>query len=115
MACVIYWIGAREFTPRAGWIGLICWLTLPALWGVAGGRQAIEDVIFTLVGVLYVYAAYRVVSDEDPRWLTVAGVFAGLALLTKGLLRRFGSHDGVRRAHGYSGRLVAPVHVQRVR
>lgn len=83
-AVFIYWIGAQEFDRRVGWIAGCCWLILPALFAVTGGRQATEDVLFTLVGTLYVYAAYRVVKDEDPQWLVPTGLFAGLALLTKG-------------------------------
>jgi len=85
LAVVIYTITTYEFDSRAGWIGALAWLSLPQLFAAAGGRQAIEDVLFTLVGTLFVYTAYRVALDDDPRWLLPTGIFAGLTLLTKGL------------------------------
>lgn len=85
LAVVIYGIAAREFDRRTGWISSLVWLSIPHLFASAGGRQAIEDVLFTLIGTVFVYCGYRVAAGDEPRWLVPAGVFAGLSLLTKGL------------------------------
>ena len=83
-AGVVYGIGRHVYDRRAGLAGALFLLTFPGLLlGSHGGRAAVSDTTLALFGSLFVWLTWR--GRENPKLLVPAGVFAGLAVMTKGV------------------------------
>jgi 4-amino-4-deoxy-L-arabinose transferase-like glycosyltransferase len=84
-AIAVYFMGRSSFSRRSGFFASLVFLTTP--WVHAGfnaGRDGGLDTLLVLFGSLFVYTAWLAVKRDEPRWLYLMGVFAGLAVLTKG-------------------------------
>lgn len=84
LAGFVYHLGRRTYDRRAGLAGAIVLLVFPGmLLGSHGGRAAVPDTLLALFGTGFVWFAWR--GRERSRLLPVAGAFAGLAVMTKGV------------------------------
>ncbi|WP_318568850.1 glycosyltransferase family 39 protein [Salinigranum marinum] len=82
---VIYFIGRSSFSRRSGFFASLVYLTTPWVHsGFNAGRDGGLDALLVLFGTLFVYTAWLAVKRNDFRWFYPMGVFAGLAVLTKG-------------------------------
>jgi 4-amino-4-deoxy-L-arabinose transferase-like glycosyltransferase len=81
---VTYWIATEEFSSRAGLFAAGIVLPIPPLFVAShGGRFGSTDPMLVLFGTLFVYLVWS--GNDDERRLYLAGVFAALAVLTKGV------------------------------
>ncbi|HKL29521.1 MAG TPA: glycosyltransferase family 39 protein [Natrialbaceae archaeon] len=82
-ATFVYVLGRRTYDRRAGLAGAIVFLVFPGMFlGSHGGRAAVPDTLLALFGTGFVWFTWR--GREQPELLPVAGLFAGLAVMTKG-------------------------------
>lgn len=87
---VLFWMGSRIFNERFGWIWVLCYAGsfLPQFYFHSG----IIDPWFNLFMFLGIAAIMRLSFDTSSKWverkrmgwITLAGMFIGLAILTKG-------------------------------
>lgn len=83
-AFVVYHIATTIAGDRAGLAGAIAFLVFPGmLLGSHGGTAAVPDPLLAFVGSLFVWFTW--LGRERPRLLVPAGLFAGLAVMTKGI------------------------------
>jgi 4-amino-4-deoxy-L-arabinose transferase-like glycosyltransferase len=81
---VVYLVGRDIESRRAGFVASVVYLTTPHLYAFNGARDGALDSLLVLFGSLFVFTTWLAVSRNEPRWLYPMGLFAGLAVLTKG-------------------------------
>jgi 4-amino-4-deoxy-L-arabinose transferase-like glycosyltransferase len=81
---VVYLVGRDIQSRRAGFVAGVVYLTTPHIYAFNGGREAALDSLLVLFGSLFVFTTWLAVSRNERRWLYPMGLFAGLAVLTKG-------------------------------
>lgn len=83
-ALLVYHIATRIASERAGVAGAIAFLVFPGmLLGSHGGGAAVPDPVLAFVGSMFVWLTW--LGRDRPRLLVPAGIFAGLAVMTKGI------------------------------
>jgi 4-amino-4-deoxy-L-arabinose transferase-like glycosyltransferase len=84
LTAFVYRLGRRTYDRRAALAGAIVFLVFPGMFlGSHGGRAAVPDTLLALFGTGFVWFTWR--GRERPELLPVAGAFAGLAVMTKGI------------------------------
>jgi 4-amino-4-deoxy-L-arabinose transferase-like glycosyltransferase len=81
---VVYLVGRDIESRRTGFVAGLVYLTTPQMYTFNAGRDGALDSLLVLFGSLFVYTAWLAVSQDERRWLYPMGLFAGLAVLTKG-------------------------------
>ena len=81
---VVYLVGRDIESRRAGFLAGLVYLTTPHVYAFNAGRDGALDSLLVLFGSLFVYTTWLAVSRNERRWLYPMGLFAGLAVLTKG-------------------------------
>jgi 4-amino-4-deoxy-L-arabinose transferase-like glycosyltransferase len=81
---VVYLVGRDIESRRAGFVAGVVYLTTPHIYAFNGGRDGALDSLLVLFGSLFVYTTWLAASRNESRWLYPMGLFAGLAVLTKG-------------------------------
>lgn len=86
VSVVLYIYGRRLYDRRAGFLAGLVWLFGPYTFaGYNAGRFGGLETLTILVGVLFVYATWRLATDDEPGpWYVWVGLFAALAVLIKG-------------------------------
>ncbi len=83
-ALLVYHIATHIGTDRAGVAAGISFLVFPGmLLGSHGGTAAVPDPLLAFVGSSFVWLTW--LARDRPQLLVPAGVFAGLAVMTKGI------------------------------
>ncbi|AUV82532.1 hypothetical protein C2R22_13520 [Salinigranum rubrum] len=82
---IVYFIGRSIESRRAGFVAGLVYLTTPHVYaGFNAGRDGALDSLLVFFGSVFVYTTWLAASRGNRRWLFPMGLFAGLAVLTKG-------------------------------
>lgn len=85
-AAVVYLLGSRVVSRRAGGLAAVVFLTTPHLFeGMNGGRQAATDPALVFFGTLALASTWIALAEDRERLLLLAGLAGGLAAMTKGV------------------------------
>lgn len=80
-----YRIGTTMFDRGAGLVAAVVVFTTPMIYaGHHGGRTGNTDTALLFFGTLFVYLAWRALTEDDPDLLPYVGLAAGLTLMVKG-------------------------------
>lgn len=83
-AGIVFHLGRHTYDRRAGFAGAVLFLVFPGmLLGSHGGTAGVPDTLMAFFGSLFVWLTWR--GRSRPRLLVPAGIFAGLAVMTKGV------------------------------
>lgn len=82
----VYWAGRKLYDRTTGWLSALVLLTSPLYFGAAHYVNMDLEVAIWVSGALFSYLIAMTVATHRRRWLIAAYVFAGFAILTKGLL-----------------------------
>ena len=80
---LVYWLAARVLNDSAAAL-LAMFVMATSIYFLKYAARAMTDVPFTFLCLCALCAWLR--GEEDPRWYAIAGAFAGLAQLTRGLM-----------------------------
>jgi 4-amino-4-deoxy-L-arabinose transferase-like glycosyltransferase len=77
----LYDLSRRLFSPSSALITIAYYMTLP--FAVTSSRSFLPDIPMTMWLILSTYALYRWSEEHSWIWTILAGVFSGIAILTK--------------------------------